>query len=192
MRSQLLALTLSVCVALSAHAQTGRVPTGPKTQPTQPKVQPNLQIQNRVQPIPIQTPPNTNLPTLQQQQQQLLLQQQQILMQQQLLQQQLLQQQQQQQQGNMFERGVLGSGENRMHRVFLQAGVTYSIDLGSNDFDAFLELQKNNRTIRQNDDGGQGLNSRIVFQPTQSGNYQIVVRAVDDTPGNYVLSVRRQ
>ncbi len=84
----------------------------------------------------------------------------------------------------------------KVHTVELQAGVGYVIDLASADgfdfFDVYLRLQDaNGRTLTEDDDSGGGLNSRILFRPTASGTYRLVVTSFQPgATGNYSLHVR--
>jgi len=92
--------------------------------------------------------------------------------------------------------GVLETlGDHDWYRIQLVAGqaVTISLD-GSGTSpvaDPFLSLMNSSgNLIRSNDDGGAGLNSRIVFTPTTSGTYYIDVGSWEDrTAGDYKLSV---
>jgi hypothetical protein len=43
----------------------------------------------------------------------------------------------------------------------------------SADFDAFLYIKKGNEIIGFDDDGGEGLNARYFFRPTESGEYEV-------------------
>ena len=64
------------------------------------------------------------------------------------------------------------------------------IDLTSNAFDAFLELQDDvGNVIAQNDDAGGSLDSRII-QTLQTGSYTILARSLaPGQTGSYQLSV---
>src|SRR5262249_22787858 len=64
----------------------------------------------------------------------------------------------------------------QLHKVYLQAGTTYNLDMVSNQFDTYLFLEDlNGNVLDQNDDyPGMGQNSRIVFTPQQSGYYNLV------------------
>lgn len=75
--------------------------------------------------------------------------------------------------------------------VKLKAGQTYVIDLMSTAFDPYLYLEDNTgKRLRSNDDGGVGLNSRIVFTPTRSGTYRIVVSSyATNATGSFTLRV---
>ena len=81
----------------------------------------------------------------------------------------------------------------QVHEIKLKAKNTYSIDLTSSDFDTYLRLEDTKGTfLSQNDDGGDGLNSRLVFRPTQDGTYRIVVTSFRPKQiGVYQLTVRK-
>lgn len=76
------------------------------------------------------------------------------------------------------------------------AGERVKIDLESDDFDAFLRVGRiaNGAFIQmaENDDGGDGLNARLVFTAPQAGEY--LVRATSysgSADGNYRLSMEQ-
>ena len=84
---------------------------------------------------------------------------------------------------------------NRRYKVFTFAGTagqTVQIDLMSSDFDAYLYLRDQyGNEITHDDDGGQGLNSRILRTLSYSGAYQIVAStAVDNQTGNFTLQLQ--
>lgn len=54
--------------------------------------------------------------------------------------------------------------------VNLEAQTAYQIEM-TGDLDAYLELYDGNQEIASNDDGGDGLNARLVFEPTRSGTF---------------------
>ena len=69
-------------------------------------------------------------------------------------------------------------------------GRSYTIDLMGN-YDPYLRVEDplgNNRA--QNDDGGVGLNSRMVFRPETTGNYRIIITSFSGGLGTYTLTVR--
>ncbi len=79
----------------------------------------------------------------------------------------------------------------RIYQVKLEAGKTYTIDMMSNQFDAFLRLEDDNSMqLMIDDDGGEGLNARIVFQPPRTATFQIVATTFGGGTGSYTLSVR--
>jgi hypothetical protein len=79
-----------------------------------------------------------------------------------------------------------------IYNVKLTAGTTYTIDLRSTDFDAYLYLGNDFGTIlAQDDDSGGGLDARIVFTATYTGNHQIMVTTFSKGErGNFTLLVR--
>jgi thiol-disulfide isomerase/thioredoxin len=63
----------------------------------------------------------------------------------------------------------------KLYKVRLQKDKTYQIDLMSKDFDAYLLLKSGDGTmLAEDDDGGGGLNSRIVFTPRETAEYHVV------------------
>jgi hypothetical protein len=83
-------------------------------------------------------------------------------------------------------RGNLGRTDPRyngkIHKLFLvklEQGKTYQIDHISGAFDAYLYLQSpEGNVLAQDDDGGVGLNSRIVYQAAKTGEYRIVATSL--------------
>lgn len=71
-------------------------------------------------------------------------------------------------------------GEQRMR---LEAGRRYTITATSEAFDTVLRILRpgNEEVLAENDDYGEGLNSRVVFAPTESGEY--VARVASFSPG---------
>lgn len=78
------------------------------------------------------------------------------------------------------------------HRFKAAAGKRYVIDLTSKAFDAFLRLNSpGGNEVATDDDGGDGLNSRITFEAAENGAYEIVVTSFDgDGRGEYQLTAR--
>ncbi len=72
--------------------------------------------------------------------------------------------------------------DNTHYKLFTfqgSAGQTVQIDLISNDFDSYLYLRDaNGASIATNDDGGGGLNARIIQTLPASGMYQIVANTL--------------
>lgn len=70
------------------------------------------------------------------------------------------------------------NAKNHFYKLFtvkLEAGKTYRIDHMSDDFDAFLFLEDpDGKTLAQDDDGGEGLNSRIVYKASAAGTYRVI------------------
>jgi predicted Zn finger-like uncharacterized protein len=81
----------------------------------------------------------------------------------------------------------------KRYTVQLDAGKTYTIDMMAVNppgFDSYLRLEHNGVTVAQDDDGGDGLNARIVFQPMQAGQYVVVATTFQPQMGSYRLTVR--
>lgn len=70
-------------------------------------------------------------------------------------------------------------------------GQRIRIDMGSEDFDTYLELFDEARvSLAQDDDGApEGTDSRITFILPRTGSYIIETRAFSDTMGAYSLSI---
>jgi serine protease Do len=68
----------------------------------------------------------------------------------------------------------------RSYEVTLVAGKTYTIDLVSEEFDAFLRLEnKTKGKVAEDDNSAGNLNSRIVYTPTATSDFRIVVTTCD-------------
>ena len=80
------------------------------------------------------------------------------------------------------------------HKVFvvkLQAGTTYLIDMQSLQFDTYLRLEDPaGKELAKDDDGGDGLNARIVFTPERDGDYRLVATSFAAATGEFTLTVR--
>ena len=74
----------------------------------------------------------------------------------------------------------------------MKAGKTYTIDLVSEDFDAYLRLEHDDKgKLAEDDDGGGFQNSRIVFTPEATGVFRLVVTSCDPGQlGAYRLTIR--
>jgi hypothetical protein len=80
---------------------------------------------------------------------------------------------------------------SKVYAVELQANQKYQIDLLSNQFDPYLRLTTaTGAEIASDDDGGDGLNSRLFFTPPASATYRIVVTSFGTGQGAFVLSLR--
>jgi len=88
-------------------------------------------------------------------------------------------------------RGSLAEGSSgRMYALPVKQDHRYQVDLMSEDFDAYLEINLPDGTLLEDDDGGDDLNSRLVFTATE-GDANIMVReAFQSGIGAYTLSVR--
>jgi len=70
-------------------------------------------------------------------------------------------------------------------------GQVIQVDLESDEFDTFIDLYQGATWLAQDDDGGDGLDSRLVYTLPESGSYTICVRSrYANRTGSYTLSVR--
>lgn len=71
------------------------------------------------------------------------------------------------------------------YTIELQADETIQISLESTEFDPYIELfDEDGDSIASDDDGGEGLNSLLIFTAPSSGTYTIRVRSfAGDSPG---------
>ena len=83
---------------------------------------------------------------------------------------------------------------HKVHVVKLSVGNRYTIDLISPDFDTYLRVEDASGTsLAQNDDGGEGLNSRLSFRAEKNGNYRIIATAFDGNDlGSYSIIIRKE
>jgi phage FluMu protein Com len=93
-----------------------------------------------------------------------------------------------------FDGRLTKSASEITHQVTMVKGKSYQIDLMSQEFDAYLILQDPNGTkVAENDDGGEGLNSRIVYQPKATGIHRVVATSLGRRGvGAFVLEVREK
>lgn len=91
-----------------------------------------------------------------------------------------------------FDRFRRGS-HCKIYERKLVAGRTYLIDL-QGQFDTYIRVEDTaGRNLAMDDDGGEGLNSRLLFHPNQTGNYRIIVTSFGgNTFGPFTLTVARQ
>lgn len=85
---------------------------------------------------------------------------------------------------------------NKLSKQFsikLEEGKTYQIDHVSGAFDAYLYLiGPDGAVLAEDDDGGQGLNSRILHKAAKAGVYQIVATSLGGQgTGQFTLTVRQ-
>jgi eukaryotic-like serine/threonine-protein kinase len=73
--------------------------------------------------------------------------------------------------------------------VRLQAGKPYLLTMDSKDFDSFLELQdKTGKELASDNDGGDGLNSLLVYTPSSDDTCTVFAASFEGT-GSFVLKV---
>jgi hypothetical protein len=82
----------------------------------------------------------------------------------------------------------------KVFTVELKAGQNYTIDLESEDLDPYLYLFDGKlKMLAQDDDGGNNLNSRIVFRPEQDGVYHLVASSFGgNETGEFTLKVSKE
>lgn len=85
---------------------------------------------------------------------------------------------------------------NKIHKFFvvqLEKGSTYQIDLMAKNFDAYLYLEDpDGKVLAQDDDGGDGLNSRISHKVNTSGKYRVVATSLGGASiGPFTFQVRQ-
>lgn len=97
-------------------------------------------------------------------------------------------------------RGALESKELEKDRDWVvdyfdiqgQRGQTITIELKSDDFDAYIDFDKGDSHVTEDDDGGTGLDSRLVYEFPDNATYRINVTSSErDETGAYTLSVVR-
>ncbi len=88
---------------------------------------------------------------------------------------------------------ITGTANNNTpeYSISLTEGQSVQIDIVSDDFDTYLEvLNSGGSIIDENDDGGDGLNSRLFFTAPATATYTLRVRAFGgDATGNFTLTV---
>jgi len=82
----------------------------------------------------------------------------------------------------------------KVEEVNLSAGVTYIIEMDSDEIDSYLFLEDlKGKTLAEDDDSGGDLNAKIVFRAPSDGAYRIIATTFNPREtGNYTLTVRRQ
>jgi hypothetical protein len=86
-------------------------------------------------------------------------------------------------------RGLRG-GVLEAWAVTLDVNQTVTFDLTSDEFDAFLYVTGPGLVAPLwDDDGGEGLNSRLTFTAPVSGTFLVVASSFDEATGGYVLRV---
>jgi len=86
---------------------------------------------------------------------------------------------------------VRTSSVHKVHTVKMTAGKTYTIDLVSGDFDAYLRLEDSmGKQLAADDDSGGELNARILFQAPRDDTYRIIATTFLGGTGHYTLTVR--
>ena len=84
--------------------------------------------------------------------------------------------------------------KNKLHKaiqVEFKEGKTYQIDHMSKAFDAYLYLlDSNGKIVAEDDDGGDGFNSRIAVQDAKAGRYLLIATSLSGIQtGEFTLTV---
>lgn len=85
-----------------------------------------------------------------------------------------------------------GRGPFRAYRLAARAGEAYDISLTSADFDAYLQVVTyidGVPDILRDDDGGEGSNALLRFQPRETGTYLIIAQALTPDSGAFTLAI---
>jgi hypothetical protein len=87
--------------------------------------------------------------------------------------------------------------KDKIHKLFtfqMEAGKTYQIDHMSDAFDCYLYLESpDGKVLQEDDDGGEGLNSRIVFKAEKSGAYRMIATSLNGRgTGEFTFTVREK
>ena len=99
--------------------------------------------------------------------------------------------------GDGFYLGYMHEGLNSFdgyrgqeYLVQVESGLAYQIDVMSDDFDAYVVVYLPDGSRLFDDDGGEGLNARIVVEPETSGEMRVIARSFSRTPvGNYAVEI---
>jgi hypothetical protein len=80
---------------------------------------------------------------------------------------------------------------HKVHTFKMVPGRTYTIDLRSSDFDAYLRLEDSKQAnLAEDDDSGDGTNARLVFTPTKEDTYRVIVTTFQaNETGTYMLTI---
>lgn len=95
-----------------------------------------------------------------------------------------------------YKKNFVNRQHHKVYPIKMTAGKYYVIDMmrrggGFGGLDAYLYLNgPDGKTKTQNDDGGKGLNSRIVFGPEKTGTYEIIATGLGNALGDFTLQVR--
>jgi len=91
--------------------------------------------------------------------------------------------------------GTLNAGTKEVtYLVKMEAGKSYRIDHMSGNFDCWLEVRSpEGKVLAEDDDGGDDLNSRIIFRAPANGTFRVVATSLGRSGvGNFVTEVREE
>lgn len=84
-------------------------------------------------------------------------------------------------------------GPHKAFTVNFKAGQIYIISLDmtqQGEFDPYLIVEgPGGKVVAENDDGGNGLNSLIVYQPKRGGEHRLIATGLGNRPGGFHLKV---
>jgi hypothetical protein len=73
-----------------------------------------------------------------------------------------------------------------------EVGFLYQIDVMSREFDAFLYVKKNGKTLGFDDDSGGNLNARLFFDPPATDTYEVWATSyARQARGNFTVEIRK-
>jgi hypothetical protein len=98
--------------------------------------------------------------------------------------------------GELQDSDAKGDEDHRYddHRIRLEAGQRYRITVEAEGFDTVARLMREGQEepVAENDDYGEGLNSRIAYSPTESGDYVLrVMGFAAEARGPYTARVEQ-
>jgi glutathione peroxidase-family protein len=80
----------------------------------------------------------------------------------------------------------------KIHTVKMAKGSAYTIDMVSNEFDAYLRLEDSaGKELDEDDDSGGNQNARIIFNCPKDGDYRIICTCYSEATGNFTLTVKK-
>jgi tetratricopeptide (TPR) repeat protein len=87
---------------------------------------------------------------------------------------------------------VLTKSHHQVHTLKMTAGISYTIDLESTDFDNYLRLEDSTgKQLAEDDDSGSNLNARIIHVAAKDDTVRIIATSYKaGAIGSYVLTVR--
>ncbi len=93
-----------------------------------------------------------------------------------------------------YQNGAVNQGPHKEYPVQFKAGQTCIITLDTTQpgggFDPYLVLEgPGGDVVAQNDDGGQGNNSRIVHRSKRGGEYRVIATGLGNGTGSYRVRV---
>jgi hypothetical protein len=94
--------------------------------------------------------------------------------------------------GSLSKDNVRRDCYHKVHTFRMVKGSTYTIDMASRDFDAFLRLEDSKgKQLAFDDDSGGGQNARIVFTAPETDDYRIIATTFGaGQQGRYTLTAK--